>query len=95
MDPKSKIRTLIHFLTPETNSWHACLRTTRIWFYCGMTYGVLASFYVAFKIPMQPQAMISLSLFVIFYAGLKAALVGTLLWGLFALCARIRARYRQ
>jgi thiamine transporter ThiT len=57
-----------------------------------MTYGLIASFYVAAKVPMQPQAMISLSIFAIIYAGLKAALVGTLLWGLFALCARIRAR---
>ena len=89
----SQALTMIHRLTPQTDSWRALLRTVKIWLCCGMIYGLFVSLYVAMKIPTQTEAMVALSLLFICSAGLKGALIGAVIWLLFALYARVRRSF--
>ncbi|GEM_PF-2313734 len=95
MEPKKQIRTIINFLTPETDSWRSLLRTLRIWFCCGMAYGLIAAAIALIKYPTPWDTGILLVLLFVLYAGLKAGLSGTMAWLLFAAYHKVRKRSKM
>jgi len=90
MVQKTQRRKILSLLTPETDSWQGLLRTIRIWFCCGVVYGLLTSAYVAMTITLQAKAIIMLSLLFVLYGGLKGAALGAAVWLSFAAVAWLR-----